>query len=40
LFDLRDGVDRLSRIEDDAPELRERGGLQRCGKSDGECGND
>jgi hypothetical protein len=41
VFDLRDGVTRLRRIEDDAgTELRVRGGLQCRGKSDGECGND
>jgi hypothetical protein len=40
LFDLRDGVDRLRRIEDDAPELRKRRGRERRCKSDGKCSND
>ena len=41
VLDLRDGMTRLRRIEDDAgTELRVRGGLQCRGKSDGECGKD
>ena len=41
VFDLRDGVDRLRRIVDDAgAELRVRCGLQCRGKSDGECGEE
>src|ERR1019366_3045869 len=41
VFDLRNGVGRLRRIVDDAgTELRERCGFERCGKSEGECGND
>ena len=41
VFDLRDGVNRLRRIVDDAgTELRVRCGLQRRGKSDGECGEE
>ena len=40
VLDLRDGMTRLRRIEDDTgTELRVRGGLEcRC-ESDGECGN-
>src|SRR5208282_2163811 len=41
VFDLRNGVGRLRRIVDDAgTELGERCGFERCGKSEGECGND